>query len=163
MSFFVLYIFYFKYVLFLFVCLFCNFQSEFSSRRTRSEERSQSDSLSYKRPDHRYYSFFILPFSTWFRKTETYLVIFSPLSVSVSTSSHYSQSHVSSGPREQPKKEASAGKQGSGIPKDRLEMEEASSSIEEDLPSAANGSLCSESIPSVVDEKGTAWQASLRV
>ncbi|XP_013856252.1 centrosome-associated protein 350 isoform X2 [Austrofundulus limnaeus] len=102
--------------------------SEFSSRRTRSEEHGQSDSLSYKRPDH---------------------------SVSASTSSHYSQSHVSSGPREQPNKEASAGKQGSGVAKKRLEMEEASSSIEEDLPSAANGSLCSESIPSVVDEKDT--------
>lgn len=68
---------------------------------------------------------------------------------------------MSSGPGEQPNKEASAGKQGSGIVKKRLEMEEASSSVEEDLPSAANGSLCSESIPSVVDEKGTAWQASL--
>lgn len=89
----------------------------------------------------------------------TDFVLFS-FSVSVSSSSHHSPSHISSGHREQPKKEAFSGKPSNGIVKERLEREAASSSIEEDIPSAANGSLCSESIHSVVDEKGTAWQAS---
>ncbi|XP_017262686.1 centrosome-associated protein 350 isoform X2 [Kryptolebias marmoratus] len=107
--------------------------SEVSSRKTRSEEPlsslhslSQSDSLSFRRPN---------------------------LSESASSSSHHSPSRVLSGHREQTKKEASAGKQSNGRAKERLEREAASSSIEEDIPSAANGSLCSESIPSVVDEK----------
>ena len=41
---------------------------------------------------------------------------------------------------------------------ERLEREAATSSIEEDIPQAANDSLCSESIPSVVDDKGTRWR-----
>ncbi|XP_078141690.1 centrosome-associated protein 350 isoform X1 [Centroberyx gerrardi] len=60
------------------------------------------------------------------------------------SSSHLSPPHISSDQREWRRKEAA---------EERREREAASSSIEEDAPTAANDSLRSDSIPSVVDEK----------
>lgn len=45
----------------------------------------------------------------------------------------------------------------------RTEEKADNSSIEEEVPIAANDSICSDSIPSAVDEKGTRWQAGLLV
>ncbi|XP_008293639.1 centrosome-associated protein 350 isoform X1 [Stegastes partitus] len=107
-----------------------SFLSEVSSRRTRSEEPlsslnslSHSDSLSFKRPN---------------------------ISGSAS-SSHHSPSHVSSDTRERTKKEVVEGKRRTGGVEERPEA--ASSSVEEEVPTAANDTLCSDSIPSMVDEK----------
>ncbi|KAM4548403.1 centrosome-associated protein 350 isoform 2-T2 [Odontesthes bonariensis] len=107
--------------------------SEVSSRRTRSEEPlsslnslSQSDSVSFRRPN---------------------------LSGPTSSSTLHSPSHVSSVHRERTKKEMEEGKRRNRRTEERLEREAATSSIEEDIPQAAD-SLCSESIPSVVDDKG---------
>ncbi|XP_071343911.1 centrosome-associated protein 350 isoform X2 [Trachinotus anak] len=109
-----------------------SFQSEVSSRRTRPEEplsslnsHSHSDSLSFRRPN---------------------------LSGTDSSSFH-SPSHGSSDHRDQ------TGKGGEGKwrkvgAEGRTDREAGSSSIEEEAPTAANDSLCSDSIPSVVDEKG---------
>ncbi|XP_041861601.1 centrosome-associated protein 350 isoform X2 [Melanotaenia boesemani] len=108
--------------------------SEVSSRRARSEEPlsslnslSQSDSLSFRRPH---------------------------LSDAASSSSLQSPSHASSGCRERTTKEVEEAKQRNVRAEERLEREAASSSIEEDIPRVANDSLCSDSIPSIVDEKG---------
>ncbi|XP_035510051.1 centrosome-associated protein 350 isoform X1 [Morone saxatilis] len=108
-----------------------SFQSELSSRRIRIEEPlsslnslSHSDSLSFRRPN---------------------------LS-GVDSNSHHSPSHVSSDLRERTKKEAVEGKWRKGG--QRTEKEAVSSSIEDEVLTAANGSLCSDSFPSVVDEKG---------
>ncbi|KAM9761415.1 centrosome-associated protein 350 isoform 2-T2 [Menidia menidia] len=105
--------------------------SEMSSTRTRSEEPlsslnslSHSDSASFKKPS---------------------------LSGPTSSGSLHSSSLVTSGHRERTKKEAEEGKTRTRRTEDR---EAAQSSIEEDIPQAANYSLCSESIPSVVDDKG---------
>ncbi|XP_070688293.1 centrosome-associated protein 350-like [Pempheris klunzingeri] len=109
-----------------------SYQSEVSSRRTRPEEplsslnsHSHSDSLSFKRPD---------------------------LS-GADSSSHHSPSLVSSDPREWTKKGAAEGKWRKGHAEDRTERDAGSTSIEEEVLTAANDSLCSDSIPSVVDEK----------
>ncbi|XP_035811207.2 centrosome-associated protein 350 isoform X2 [Amphiprion ocellaris] len=109
-----------------------SFHSEVSSRRTRCEEPlsslnslSHSDSLSFRRPD---------------------------LSISAS-SSHHSPSHVSSDTRERTNKDVVEGKRRTVGAEERLERKAASSSIEEEVPTAANDTLCSDSIPSVVDEK----------
>ncbi|XP_031163251.1 centrosome-associated protein 350 isoform X2 [Sander lucioperca] len=110
-----------------------SFPSEVSSRRTRPEEPlsslnslSHSDSLSFRRPN---------------------------LS-GADSSSHHSPSRASTDPRERTKKEAVEGKLRKGGAKERTEREAGSSSIEEEVLTAANDSLCSDSIPSVVDEKG---------
>ncbi|XP_047442772.1 centrosome-associated protein 350 isoform X2 [Mugil cephalus] len=107
--------------------------SDVSSRKTRPEEPlsllnslSHSDSLSFRRPN---------------------------LSGAASSSPR-SASHVSSESRERAKKEAAQGKWRNGEAGEKPEREAASSSIEEEVPAAANYSLCSDSIPSVVDEKG---------
>lgn len=110
-----------------------SFQSEPSNRRTRSEEplsslsASHSDSLSFRKPN---------------------------LSGSALSSQH-SPSHHLSNHEKQMKKEAIEGKwRNSGLEK-RPKQEAASSSIEEEvLAAAANDSVCSDSIPSVLDEKG---------
>ncbi|XP_029987194.1 centrosome-associated protein 350 isoform X3 [Sphaeramia orbicularis] len=60
------------------------------------------------------------------------------------SSSHHSPSNVSS---------HSEVKWRRGTSKERTEREEGSTSIEDEVPIAANDSLCSDSIPSVVDEK----------
>ena len=76
------------------------------------------------------------------------------------SSSHLSSSHVSSEHRELMKKDAGEGKWRKGGAEGRTEGGRAgTSSIEEEVPTAVNDSLCSNSIPSVVDEKGTGWQA----
>ncbi|KAM9358354.1 centrosome-associated protein 350 [Symphorus nematophorus] len=110
-----------------------SFQSEVSSRRIRSEEPlspqnslSHSDSLSFRRPN---------------------------LS-GADSSSHHSPSRVSSDHREQMKKDTAEGKWRKGAAEERTEKEAGSSSIEEEVLTAANDSLCSDSIPSVLDEKG---------
>ncbi|XP_029285221.1 LOW QUALITY PROTEIN: centrosome-associated protein 350 [Cottoperca gobio] len=110
-----------------------SFPSEVSSRRTRPEETlsslnslSHSDSLSFRRPH---------------------------LS-GADSSSHHSQSHASSEHRERTKKEAVEGKWRKSGAEERTGREADSSSIEEEVLTAANDSLCSDSIPSVVDEKG---------
>lgn len=137
------------------------FHSEFSHRRTRSGEPpssqnslSQSDSLSFRRPNVRYQS---TPFYRFFNHKatkETEPPLFSIVSGSLSGGSQTSPLHASSDPRERLKREAGERKQRNERA-DRMKGEEASSSIEEDIPTAANESLCSESIPSVGDEKGT--------
>ncbi|XP_039984089.1 centrosome-associated protein 350 isoform X2 [Xiphias gladius] len=108
-------------------------QSEMSSSRTRPEEPlsslnslSHSDSLSLRRPN---------------------------LS-GADSSSHHSPSHVCSEHRERTKKEAGEGKWKEEGAEGGTEREAGSSSIEEEVLTAANDSLCSDSIPSVVDEKG---------
>ncbi|XP_033477204.2 centrosome-associated protein 350 isoform X1 [Epinephelus lanceolatus] len=110
-----------------------SFPSEVSSRRTRTEEPlsslnslSHSDSLSFRRPN---------------------------LSCADS-SSHHSPSHVSSDRRERAKKETAEGKRRKGGAEERTDKEAGTSSIEEEVLTAANDSLCSDSVPSVVDEKG---------
>lgn len=52
------------------------------------------------------------------------------------------------------KKEAIEGKWRNGGLEKRPKQEAASSSIEEEVLAAANDSICSDSIPSVMDEKG---------
>lgn len=70
-------------------------------------------------------------------------------------SSQHSPSHHLSNHEKQMKKEAIEGKwRNSGLEK-RPKQEAASCSIEEEvLAAAANDSVCSDSIPSVLDEKG---------
>ncbi|KAG7230763.1 hypothetical protein INR49_019577 [Caranx melampygus] len=109
-----------------------SFQSEVSSRRTRTEEPlsslnslSHSDSLSFRRPN---------------------------LSGADSSSLH-SPSQVSSEHRDLMEKEGGEGKWKKVSAEGRTEREAGNSSIEEEVPTAANDSLCSESIPSIVDEK----------
>lgn len=109
-----------------------SFQSEPSNRRTRSEEplsslsASHSDSLSFRKPN---------------------------LSGSALSSQH-SPSHHLSNHEKQMKKEAIEGKWRNGGLEKRPKQEAASSSIEEEVLAAANDSICSDSIPSVMDEKG---------
>ncbi|XP_070765134.1 centrosome-associated protein 350 [Enoplosus armatus] len=112
-----------------------SFQSEVSSRRNRLDKPlsslnslSHSDSPSFRRPN---------------------------LS-GADSSSHHSPSQVSSDQREhteRTKKDAVEGKWRKGGAEGRTQREASSSSIEEVL-TAANDSLCSDSIPSVVEEKG---------
>nr|XP_043899460.1 centrosome-associated protein 350 isoform X1 [Solea senegalensis] len=110
-----------------------SFQNEVSSRRTRSDESpsslnslSHSDSLSFRRPN---------------------------LS-EVNSSSHKTSSNASSNHRVQTKKEPGEGIKRKGGAEGKMGREADSSSIEEEVPTAANDSLCSDSITSVVDEKG---------
>ncbi|XP_075944038.1 centrosome-associated protein 350 isoform X1 [Anarhichas minor] len=110
-----------------------SFPSEASSRKTRPEEPlsslnspSRSDSLSFRRPN---------------------------LSGGDSSSQH-SPSQASPEHRERTKKEAVEGQWRKGGADERAEREAGSSSIEEEVLTAANDSLCSDSIPSAVDEKG---------
>ncbi|XP_044054399.1 centrosome-associated protein 350 isoform X2 [Siniperca chuatsi] len=110
-----------------------SFQSEESSRRNRPEEPmsslnslSHSDSLSFRRPNHS----------------------------GAESSSHHSPPHVSSDHRERTKKDAVEGKWRKGGAEERTDRKAGSSSIEEEVLTAANDSLCSDSISSVVDEKG---------
>lgn len=104
-----------------------SFQSQGSSRRIRPEEPLSSlNSLSHSD-------------SLSFRR---------PTISGADSSSHHSTSHVSSDHRERMKKEAAEHKWR------RTEREPGNSSIEEEVPTAANDSLCSDSILSVVDEKG---------
>ncbi|XP_056270346.1 centrosome-associated protein 350 isoform X3 [Pseudoliparis swirei] len=110
-----------------------SFPSEVSSRQTRPEEplsslnsASHSDSLSFRRPN---------------------------LSGADSSSQH-SPPQASPEHRERTKKEAVEGKRKKGGAEVRAEREAGSSSIEEEVLTAANDSLCSDSIPSAVDEKG---------
>ncbi|XP_068447304.1 centrosome-associated protein 350 isoform X2 [Clinocottus analis] len=110
-----------------------SFSSEVSSRKTRPEEPlssfnspSYSDSLSFRRPN---------------------------LSGADSSSQH-SPSQASPEHRDRTKKEAVEGKWRKGGAEVRAEREAGSSSIEEEVLTAANDSICSESIPSAVDEIG---------
>ncbi|KAM7409912.1 hypothetical protein PAMA_001412 [Pampus argenteus] len=110
-----------------------SFQSWGSSRRIRSEEPlsslnslSHSDSLSLKRPN---------------------------LSGADSNIRH-SPLDVLSDHRQHMKKEAAELKRRQEASEERTEKEVGSSSIEEEVPTAANDSLYSDSIPSVMDEKG---------
>ncbi|XP_074523752.1 centrosome-associated protein 350 isoform X2 [Halichoeres trimaculatus] len=106
-----------------------SFQSPVSSRRTGPEESlSPLNSLSHSD-------------SQSFRR---------PNLSGADSSSHQSPSHASSNQKERMKKEAGAGKRKKAGTEER---EEASSSIEEEALTAANDSLCSNSIHSVVDEK----------
>ncbi|XP_026200358.1 centrosome-associated protein 350 isoform X3 [Anabas testudineus] len=70
------------------------------------------------------------------------------------SSSHHSPSRVTSDHRECVKKEAEEAKWRKGGADRRTEREVGSSSIDDEVPTAANDSLCSDSIPSVLDEKG---------
>lgn len=72
------------------------------------------------------------------------------------SSSHHSPSHVSSDHRKQMKPDTLEGKWRKGEAKEN-KGGAGSSSIEEDILTAANDSLCSDNIPSV-DEKGIGWQ-----
>ncbi|KAM6921118.1 centrosome-associated protein 350 [Xenentodon cancila] len=110
-----------------------SFQSEVSSRRSRSEvplsslnSFSQSDSLSFRGPN---------------------------LSGATSSSSHHSSSHLLSCLRDRTKNDVAEGKQRNEGTTERLGGEPASSSIEEDVQRPTADSLCSDSIASVVDEK----------
>nr|XP_020468608.1 LOW QUALITY PROTEIN: centrosome-associated protein 350 [Monopterus albus] len=104
--------------------------SEMSSRRTRPEEPLSSlKSLSHTD-------------SLSFRR---------PNLSGADSSSHPSLSHVSSDHSEQVKKEAQEGK---WRKKGAEGREAGSTSIEDEVATAANDSLCSDSIPSVIDEKG---------
>lgn len=69
------------------------------------------------------------------------------------SSSVHSPSQVSSEHRDRVEKEGE-GKWKKAAAKGRTEREAGNSSIEEEVPTAANDSLCSDSIPSIVDEKG---------
>ncbi|KAM4739503.1 centrosome-associated protein 350 [Anableps anableps] len=111
-----------------------SFKSEISHRRTRFGEPSssqnslsQSDSLSFRRPN---------------------------ISGSPSGSSQTSPLRSPPDHRERQKREAGERKQRNKRAEEMLKGETARSSIEEDIPTAANDSICSESIPSVEDEKG---------
>lgn len=88
------------------------------------------------------------------RNLKTHYLSFVPFLSGADSSSHHSPSHVSSDHRERTKKEAAEGKWRKGAAEGRTEREAGSSSIEEEVLTAANDSLCSDSIPSVVDEKG---------
>ncbi|XP_074491458.1 centrosome-associated protein 350 [Sebastes fasciatus] len=104
-----------------------SFPSEVSSRRTRTEEPLSSlNSLSHSD-------------SLSFRR---------PNVSGADSSSHHSPSHASSDHRERTKKQAVEGRLRKGA-----ERKAGSSSIEEEALTAANDSLCSDSIASVVDEK----------
>ncbi|XP_041790944.1 centrosome-associated protein 350 isoform X2 [Chelmon rostratus] len=106
-----------------------SFQSEVSSRRIRSEEPLSSlNSLS--RSD-----------SLSFRRPN------------LSGADSSSPSHISSDHRDQMEKDAVEGKLRMGGAEEKMEREAGSSSIEEQVFTAANDSLCSDSIPSIVDEK----------
>ncbi len=59
------------------------------------------------------------------------------------------------------KKDPVEGKWRKGGAEEKTKREAASSSIEEEALTAANDSLCGDSIPSVVDEKGIEWQHRL--
>lgn len=78
------------------------------------------------------------------------------------SSSHHSPSHVSLDHRKQMKTDALEGKWRKGDAEEKKEREAGSSSIEEEVLTAANDSLCSDNIPSV-DEKGIEWQERLLV
>ncbi|XP_076009110.1 centrosome-associated protein 350 isoform X2 [Genypterus blacodes] len=106
-----------------------NDRSEHSGRRSRPEEPLSSfNSLSHSD-------------SQSFRR---------PNYSGADSSSKYSASHVSSDSKSWKRKEGGDMKR----KKDMKEREAASSSIEEDIPTAANDSVCSDSIHSVVDDKG---------
>ncbi|XP_077964557.1 centrosome-associated protein 350 isoform X3 [Gasterosteus aculeatus] len=109
-----------------------SFPSDVSSRNTMPEEPLSSrnspsicDSLSFRRPD---------------------------LS-GADSSSHHSPSHASPEQRERAKKEAVEAQWRKGGAEEKVGREAGSSSIEEEVLTAANDSVCSDSIPSVVDEK----------
>lgn len=87
---------------------------------------------------------------------------FSPFFSGADSSSHHSPPHVSLDHRDQTKKDLVDGKRRKGGAEEKMEREAGgSSSIEEEILTAANNSLCSDSIPSVVDEKGKAMQVSV--
>lgn len=88
------------------------------------------------------------------KSKETPCLSFTPFLSGADSSSHHSPSHVSSDHRERTKKEAVEGKWRKGGAEERTEREAGSNSIEEEILTAANDSLCSDSIPSVLDEKG---------
>uniref|UniRef100_G3P9V4 Centrosomal protein 350 n=1 Tax=Gasterosteus aculeatus TaxID=69293 RepID=G3P9V4_GASAC len=69
------------------------------------------------------------------------------------SSSHHSPSHASPEQRERAKKEAVEAQWRKGGAEEKVGREAGSSSIEEEVLTAANDSVCSDSIPSVVDEK----------
>lgn len=75
------------------------------------------------------------------------------------SSSHHSPSHASPEQRERAKKEAVEAQWRKGGAEEKVGREAGSSSIEEEVLTAANDSVCSDSIPSVVDEKGIGWAA----
>ncbi|XP_041646864.1 centrosome-associated protein 350 isoform X2 [Cheilinus undulatus] len=107
-----------------------SFQSQESSRRTGPED-SLSPLNSLSQSD-----------SPSFRR---------PNISGADSSSHQSPSYGSSDQKEKTKNEAMEGKQRKGEAEERLA---ASSSIEEEVLTAANESMCSDSIHSVADEKG---------
>ncbi|PWA20838.1 hypothetical protein CCH79_00007151 [Gambusia affinis] len=110
------------------------FKSEVSDLRTKSGEPSasqnslsQSDSPSFRRPN---------------------------ISGSPYGSIHTSPSHAPFDHTERPNTQSSERKQNNERVEERINAEAASSSVEEDVITAANDSLCSESIASAGDEKG---------
>lgn len=70
------------------------------------------------------------------------------------SSSLHSPSQVSSEHHDRTEKDGGEGKWKNVGAERRTEREVGNSSIEEEAPTAANDSLCSDSIPSIVDEKG---------
>ncbi|KAF7667805.1 hypothetical protein LDENG_00042920 [Lucifuga dentata] len=107
-------------------------RSEVSGQRTSPEEAlsslnslSHSDSQSFRRPIS-----------------------------GADSSSQHSPSRVSSDQREWKKKESGEMKRRKEETDERKQREAVSGSIEKELPTAANDSLCSDSVPSVVDDKG---------
>lgn len=148
-----------------------SFQSEVSSRRIRSEEPlsslnslSRSDSLSFRRPNLRYQSGLSCSTSVtafcYILGREIEIMSFAPF---LSGADSSSPSHISSDHRDQMEKDAVEGKLRMGGAEEKMEREAGSSSIEEQVFTAANDSLCSDSIPSIVDEKGIGWPSQLLV
>lgn len=149
-----------------------SFQSDVSSKGNKPEEPlsslnslSHSDSLSFRRPKLRYHLVVAL-YSTLDlekRNLNYYTFLCSPLLSGADSSSHNSPSQVSLDRRDWMKKEAVDGNWRKGGTEVGLEREAGTSSIEEEHLTAANDSLCSDNITSIVDDKGIQWHAQLFV
>lgn len=140
-----------------------SFQSDVSSKGNRPEEPlsslnslTHSDSLSFGRPKLRYHLVVALDSTLDLEKghlKDITHVLFP----------HNSPSQVSLDHRDRTKKEAVDGKWRKGGSEVQLEREAGTSSIEEEHLTAANDSLCSDNITSIVDDKGIQWHAQLFV
>lgn len=146
----------------MFLFVLYSFLSEVSSRQARPDDPpsslnslSHSDSMSFKRPGFRYDLTLscVMKLMCALKVEEKLKVIIcfflSETNTSSRNSSSYSPAH-----RDQTNKEADKVKRRKGRAEGRNKREGGSSSIEEEVPTAANDSLCSESIPFVRDEKG---------
>lgn len=146
----------------MFLFVLYSFLSEVSSRQARPDDPpsslnslSHSDSMSFKRPGFRYDLTLscVMKLKCTLKVEEKLKVIICFFLSETNTSSHNSSSY-SPAHRDQTNKEADKVKRRKGRAEGRNKREGGSSSIEEEVPTAANDSLCSESIPFVRDEKG---------